>query len=85
MAGEPTASVTVTDLTVGGMTCSACVRRVEKKLAEPEGVTATVNLATGLARVSPGAVDDPDAAVPQLAVAVFHAGRPGRGVERLVY
>ncbi|MEG3626757.1 heavy metal translocating P-type ATPase [Streptomyces poriticola] len=41
-----------TDLTVGGMTCGACVRRVEKKLAGLEGVTATVNLATGRARVS---------------------------------
>ncbi|SEC47002.1 Cu+-exporting ATPase [Streptomyces sp. 3213] len=53
MAGEPMASLMVTtDLTVGGMTCAACVRRVEKKLAELEGVTATVNLVTGLARVS---------------------------------
>ncbi|MFD7711989.1 heavy metal translocating P-type ATPase [Streptomyces sp. NPDC059786] len=52
MAGEPTASLVVTDITVGGMTCAACVRRVEKKLAKLEGVTATVNLATGLARVS---------------------------------
>ncbi|MFD5653411.1 heavy metal translocating P-type ATPase [Streptomyces sp. NPDC127039] len=52
MAGEPTASPVVTDITVGGMTCAACVRRVEKKLAGLEGVTATVNLATGLARVS---------------------------------
>ncbi|NSC25355.1 cadmium-translocating P-type ATPase [Streptomyces albus subsp. chlorinus] len=34
------------------MTCAACVRRVEKKLARLEGVTATVNLATGLTRVS---------------------------------
>ncbi|WLW53439.1 heavy metal translocating P-type ATPase [Streptomyces sp. YU58] len=47
----PTTAVT-TDLTVGGMTCAACVRRVEKKLAKLEGVTATVNLATGSARVS---------------------------------
>ncbi|WP_328432194.1 heavy metal translocating P-type ATPase [Streptomyces sp. NBC_00453] len=52
MAGEPVASLVVTDITVGGMTCAACVRRVEKKLAKLEGVTATVNLATGLARVS---------------------------------
>ncbi|MFE9342871.1 heavy metal translocating P-type ATPase [Streptomyces olivaceus] len=52
MAGETTASPVVTDITVGGMTCAACVRRVEKKLARLEGVTATVNLATGLARVS---------------------------------
>ncbi|MFE1050389.1 heavy metal translocating P-type ATPase [Streptomyces olivaceus] len=52
MAGETTASPVVTDITVGGMTCAACVRRVEKRLAGLEGVTATVNLATGLARVS---------------------------------
>ncbi|WP_019072986.1 heavy metal translocating P-type ATPase [Streptomyces hokutonensis] len=52
MAGEPVTSLVVTDITVGGMTCAACVRRVEKKLAKLEGVTATVNLATGLARVS---------------------------------
>ncbi|WP_427924917.1 cation transporter [Streptomyces sp. cg40] len=53
MAGEPVTSLMVTtDITVGGMTCAACVRRVEKKLAKLDGVTATVNLATGLARVS---------------------------------
>ncbi|MFG2308670.1 heavy metal translocating P-type ATPase [Streptomyces sp. NPDC048566] len=34
------------------MTCAACVRRVERKLARLAGVTATVNLATGLARVT---------------------------------
>ncbi|MEU6732689.1 heavy metal translocating P-type ATPase [Streptomyces physcomitrii] len=42
----------VTDLAVGGMTCAACVRRVEKKLAKLDGVNATVNLATGRARIS---------------------------------
>ncbi|MFH8405855.1 heavy metal translocating P-type ATPase [Streptomyces sp. NPDC018019] len=41
----------VTVLTVGGMTCAACVGRVEKKLGRLDGVTATVNLATGKARV----------------------------------
>ena len=50
-ATEPAALVT-TDLTVGGMTCAACVRRVENKLGKLDGVTATVNLATGRARVS---------------------------------
>ncbi|MEU2132200.1 heavy metal translocating P-type ATPase [Streptomyces sp. NPDC018352] len=40
-----------TDLIVGGMSCAACVRRVEKKLGALEGVRATVNLATGTARV----------------------------------
>ncbi|MFE5872482.1 heavy metal translocating P-type ATPase [Streptomyces roseifaciens] len=34
------------------MTCAACVARVEKKLGRLDGVSATVNLATGRARVS---------------------------------
>ncbi|MFI9831070.1 heavy metal translocating P-type ATPase [Streptomyces sp. NPDC051913] len=51
MVTEPASGPVVTDITVGGMTCAACVRRVEKKLGKLEGVTATVNLATGLARV----------------------------------
>ncbi|MEU0450147.1 heavy metal translocating P-type ATPase [Streptomyces tendae] len=70
MAGEPTASLVVTDITVGGMTCAACVRRVEKKLAKLDGVTATVNLATGLARVSHPA----DVAPGDLVTAVEQAG-----------
>lgn len=41
-----------TDLAIGGMTCASCVRRVEKKLAKLDGVSASVNLATGRARVS---------------------------------
>ncbi|MGW3290692.1 heavy metal translocating P-type ATPase [Streptomyces sp. NPDC001002] len=52
MGAEPMAVFVTTDLTVGGMTCAACVKRVEKKLGKLEGVTATVNLATGRARVS---------------------------------
>ncbi|WP_051839184.1 heavy metal translocating P-type ATPase [Streptomyces sp. NRRL F-5126] len=44
-----------TDLTVTGMTCAACVARVEKRLARIDGVSATVNLATGTARVHHGA------------------------------
>ncbi len=48
--GTPEATVT-TDLIVGGMTCAACVNRVEKKLGRLAGVSATVNLATGRARV----------------------------------
>lgn len=52
MATESETVLVTTDLTVGGMTCAACVRRVEKKLGKLDGVTATVNLATGRARVS---------------------------------
>lgn len=39
------------DLDIGGMTCSACVARIEKKLTKLEGVSASVNLATNRARV----------------------------------
>ncbi|MFD8995473.1 heavy metal translocating P-type ATPase [Streptomyces abikoensis] len=47
----------VTELIIGGMTCAACVARIEKKLGRLEGVSATVNLATCRARVShPAAV-----------------------------
>ncbi|MFI0904739.1 heavy metal translocating P-type ATPase [Streptomyces sioyaensis] len=50
-----------TTLTVGGMTCAACVGRVEKKLGRLDGVAAAVNLATGRATVShPAAVSVTD-------------------------
>ncbi|QLE71080.1 heavy metal translocating P-type ATPase [Streptomyces rectiverticillatus] len=47
-----TTETATTELIVGGMTCAACVARVEKKLGRLDGVSATVNLATGRARVS---------------------------------
>ncbi|WP_328487286.1 heavy metal translocating P-type ATPase [Streptomyces zaomyceticus] len=42
---------TVTELTIGGMTCASCAARVEKKLNRMDGVTATVNYATEKARI----------------------------------
>jgi P-type Cu+ transporter len=44
------------ELTVEGMTCAACAARVEKKLNKLEGVHASVNYATGTARVAAPAV-----------------------------
>ncbi|MEU6507814.1 heavy metal translocating P-type ATPase [Streptomyces sp. NPDC046942] len=71
MGGEPVAvDLVTTDLTVGGMTCAACVGRVEKKLGKLDGVTATVNLATGRARVS----HPPRISPEELVVAVEKAG-----------
>ncbi|MCM2424650.1 heavy metal translocating P-type ATPase [Streptomyces sp. RKAG337] len=59
-----------TDLVVGGMTCAACVGRVEKKLARLPDVTASVNLATGRARVT----HPPEMPAEQLISAVEQAG-----------
>ncbi|MCF3136417.1 heavy metal translocating P-type ATPase [Streptomyces olivochromogenes] len=70
MGAEAVGTLVTTDLTVGGMTCAACVRRVEKKLGRLEGVTATVNLATGRARVSHPA----EIATGELVAAVEQAG-----------
>jgi Cu+-exporting ATPase len=39
------------ELSVGGMTCASCSRRVEKVLAKIPGVSATVNYATGSALI----------------------------------
>ncbi|MEV5551314.1 heavy metal translocating P-type ATPase [Streptomyces sp. NPDC052309] len=50
-AGRGDGSLITTDLAVGGMTCAACVARVEKRLNRIAGVTCGVNLATGRARV----------------------------------
>ncbi|ARP95401.1 heavy metal translocating P-type ATPase [Bordetella genomosp. 13] len=60
------------DLSVEGMTCASCVRRVEKALSNVPGVhVANVNLATERAQVS----YDPDAAAPEaLLAAVGKAG-----------
>ncbi|WP_407697615.1 heavy metal translocating P-type ATPase [Streptomyces corynorhini] len=52
------------------MTCAACVSRVEKRLARLDGVSATVNLATGRARVT----HPSDVAREELIAAVERAG-----------
>ncbi|WP_105967906.1 heavy metal translocating P-type ATPase [Streptomyces geranii] len=78
MRPEPTpvTSLVTTDLTVGGMTCAACVARVEKKLGKLDGVTATVNLATGRARVSHPADISPDELVATVEKAGYTAALP---------
>ena len=66
------------DLAVEGMTCAACVNRVEKRLNAVPGVTATVNLATESAHVTlaePVADDD-------LLAAVERAGYAGAVTRR---
>ena len=48
-ADLPLATLT---MSVGGMTCASCVRRVERKLSKLDGVKAEVNLATESARIT---------------------------------
>ena len=51
-AAAPGGAVRAVELAIGGMTCASCAARVEKKLGKLNGVSATVNFATGTARVS---------------------------------
>ncbi|MFI9569342.1 heavy metal translocating P-type ATPase [Streptomyces rishiriensis] len=76
MAADSVTALVTTDLTVGGMTCAACVRRVEKKLGKLDGVTATVNLATGRARVSHPAQISPAELVAAVEKAGYTAALP---------
>jgi Cu+-exporting ATPase len=55
------ADLKAVELRVGGMTCAACAARVEKKLNRLDGVSASVNFATGTARVEyPASLDVTD-------------------------
>jgi P-type Cu+ transporter len=51
-AAAPDGAVYAAELAIGEMTCASCAVRVEKKLGKLDGVSATVNLATGTARVT---------------------------------
>nr|WP_260692861.1 heavy metal translocating P-type ATPase [Streptomyces sp. BHT-5-2] len=66
----------VTTLAIGGMTCAACVGRVERKLGRLDGVTASVNLATERARINHPASLDVDALIATVVAAGFTASAP---------
>src|SRR5439155_21197949 len=59
------------ELEIGGMTCTSCAARVEKKLNKLEGVSASVNYATELASV---AYDSNHVLLPDLLRTVEAAG-----------
>lgn len=75
-------------LQISGMTCAACSGRIEKALNKLPGVTATVNLATEIARVSlnPGAsatmVNDLIAAVAKAGYGAREISEAGRAEEK---
>lgn len=52
LESESYAPQLVVELSVQGMTCASCVRRVERKLEKLPGVSAQVNLATETARIT---------------------------------
>lgn len=56
------------ELAVGGMTCSSCAARIERKLNKLDGVTATVNYATEKA-----SVEYDDAVTPEQLIATIEA------------
>jgi P-type Cu+ transporter len=58
------------ELVIGGMTCTSCAARIERKLNKKDGVTATVNFATERAAVS----YSPDITVDDLVAIVQAAG-----------
>ncbi len=70
----PGTAGTTVELVLGGMTCSSCAMRIEKRLNRLDGVVATVNYATERARVThTGAVRGED-----LVAAVQAAGYTAR-------
>src|SRR4051812_39353909 len=56
---SPVPVLRTVDLPVQGMTCASCAMRIEKKLNRMDGVTASVNYATGTAHVAYPAQLDP--------------------------
>lgn len=58
------------EMQIGGMTCASCVARIERKLNKLDGVSASVNFATGKARVDFAGGVSPD----RLVAAVEQAG-----------
>ncbi|HYE59045.1 MAG TPA: heavy metal translocating P-type ATPase, partial [Rhodothermales bacterium] len=81
VAPDPTAPATL-DLPIAGMTCAACVRRVERALEKTPGVaSASVNLATERATVH---YDPAATTAPMLTQAVADAGYEVRAAETVL-
>ena len=57
--GPPGPAAETTELAVSGMTCGTCAARIQRRLGRLPGVEASVNYATGRARVTHPAGQDP--------------------------
>ncbi len=75
-APATTGAVRDIELAIGGMTCASCANRIERKLNQLDGVTATVNYATEKARVSAPNGVDPAQLVAQVEAAGYTARLP---------
>jgi P-type Cu+ transporter len=69
-------TVTEIELALGGMTCASCANRIERKLNQLDGVTATVNYATEKARVRAPDGIDPTVLVARVEAAGYTAALP---------
>jgi Cu+-exporting ATPase len=63
-------------LTVGGMTCGACAARIERRLNRLDGVSATVNYATGRAYVTSLGGREPGELISVIESTGYTAGLP---------
>ena len=80
MAGEDSSAAAHVELPITGMTCASCANRIERKLNELEGVTATVNYATEKATVSYDAASvEAEQLVGAVEAAGYRAQLPGDG------
>src|SRR3954466_16302709 len=64
------------DLTIGGMTCSSCAARIQKRLNKLDGVSAAGNFATEQARVTAPADVDPETLIAEVEAAGYTASLP---------
>ena len=64
------------DLAIGGMTCASCAARIERRLNELDGVTATVNYATEVAHVAFPTDLDPETLVAEVEATGYTAHLP---------
>jgi Cu+-exporting ATPase len=81
-ADAPAGPIERFDLAIGGMTCASCAARVERRLNKLEGVTATVNYATEVARATAPAGVTVDDLIAEVEAAGYRA-RPLRSPARV--
>src|SRR5215210_4725926 len=71
------------DLPITGMTCASCASRIERKLNQLDGVTASVNYATEKATVEYAASVEPERLLEAVEAAGYQAVLPADKPEEL--